>query len=247
MSADMQTLEGWYTLHDFRQIDWVKWQATPFYTRQEIVQELLDLTSQFEAIHTQKEGSFGIYSMLGHKADLMLMQLRPTLEATRQAELAFSKSLFAGFTTPSYSYVSMVELSNYVVQRDTNPLDDPHVQARLFPSVPQKQHICFYPMNKKREGQDNWYTLSLEERRRLMHAHGMTGRAYAGKITQMIGGSIGLDDWEWGVTLFADDPLQFKKVVTDMRFDEVSARYGEFGSFYVGTKLNAESLAQLLA
>jgi hydrogen peroxide-dependent heme synthase len=94
--------------------------------------------------------------------------------------------------------------------------------------------VCFYPMSKRRNESQNWYTLSLDERSRLMQAHGLTGRRYAGKVQQVISGAIGLDAWEWGVTLFAKDALEFKKLVTDMRFDEVSAKYADFGNFYVG-------------
>ena len=101
-------------------------------------------------------------------------------------------------------------------------------------------------MNKKRDLSDNWYMLDMEERRSLMRSHGMIGRSYAGKVKQIICGSVGFDDWEWGVTLFSDDALQFKKLVYEMRFDEVSARYGEFGSFYVGSLLDQQALDELL-
>jgi chlorite dismutase len=95
-------------------------------------------------------------------------------------------------------------------------------------------YICFYPMTKRRDAGQNWYTLTLDERSRLMLAHGQTGRRYAGRVLQIITGAIGFDAWEWGVTLFAKDPIDFKKLVTDMRFDEVSAKYAEFGEFFVG-------------
>jgi chlorite dismutase len=101
-------------------------------------------------------------------------------------------------------------------------------------------------MNKKRDGPDNWYSLEAPERGELMRAHGRTGRRYAGKVSQIVTGSIGLDDWEWGVTLFADDPIQFKKLIYEMRFDEVSARFAEFGPFYVGRRLRAEDLRRWL-
>src|SRR5436190_1663101 len=111
----------------------------------------------------------------------------------------------------------------------------PHVQRRLFPTLPPEMpYVCFYPMSKRRVPGQNWYALPLDERSRLMMAHGMTGRGYAGRVVQVITGALGLDAWEWGVTLFAADPLAFKKIVTDMRFDEVSAQYAEFGDFYVG-------------
>src|SRR5215467_8337301 len=112
---------------------------------------------------------------------------------------------------------------------------NPHVLRRLYPAIPPDMpYLCFYPMTKRRESGQNWYTLSLDERSRLMQAHGQTGRRYAGRVLQIITGAIGFDAWEWGVTLFAKDPLDFKKLVTDMRFDEVSAKYAEFGEFFVG-------------
>jgi chlorite dismutase len=111
----------------------------------------------------------------------------------------------------------------------------PHVRKRLYPIKPvDMPYVCFYPMSKRRNPEQNWYVLSLAQRSLLMREHGMTGRRYAGKVQQVITGAIGLDAWEWGVTLFAADPLEFKKLVTDMRFDEVSAKYAEFGEFYVG-------------
>ena len=110
-----------------------------------------------------------------------------------------------------------------------------HVQRRLYPPLPgDMPYVCFYPMSKRREADANWYTLPLSERSQLMHAHGQVGRGYAGRVQQIITGSIGLDDWEWGVTLFAREPLEFKKLVTDMRFDRASAVYAEFGEFFVG-------------
>jgi chlorite dismutase len=123
---------------------------------------------------------------------------------------------------------------------------NPHVARRLYPTLPAEMpYVCFYPMTKRREAGQNWYTLSLDERSRLMQAHGATGRRYAGRILQIITGAIGFDAWEWGVTLFAKDPLDFKKLVTDMRFDEVSAKYAEFGEFFVGKLAGADELGSL--
>jgi chlorite dismutase len=109
------------------------------------------------------------------------------------------------------------------------------------------RYVTFYPMNKRREGADNWYVLPIEERNRLMRDHGMTGRRYAGRVKQIISGSVGLDDWEWGVTLFSRDPLEFKSIVTDMRYDEVSARYGEFGRFFTGIRLEPADWPRVLS
>lgn len=169
----------------------------------------------------------------------MLMILRPTMEELNDLENEFNKLTIAEYTLPAYSYVSVVELSNYLAgESNEDPYENPYVRGRLYPILPQTKHVCFYPMDKRRDGNDNWYMLSMEERKDLMYSHGMIGRQYAGKIRQLICGSVGFDDWEWGVTLFSDDVLQFKKIVYEMRFDEVSARYGEFGSFYVGNLLD---------
>jgi chlorite dismutase len=122
--------------------------------------------------------------------------------------------------------------------------NSPYIQGRLYPKIPDhSEYVCFYPMSKRRDGEDNWYMLDGEARAELMRAHGRTGRNYAGKVSQIVTGSAGLDDWEWGVTLFSDDPLQFKKLVYEMRFDEVSARYADFGPFYVGKRLSPDELA----
>jgi peroxiredoxin len=120
------------------------------------------------------------------------------------------------------------------------------IAPRLFPKIPERTYLCFYPMDKKRDGADNWYRLPIDQRQRLMHDHGMVGRRFAGEVTQIISGSIGFDDWEWGVDLFADDPLVFKKLVYEMRFDEASASYAKFGPFYIGIRLAADDLGKLL-
>src|SRR5207247_2351172 len=105
--------------------------------------------------------------------------------------------------------------------------------------------VCFYPMNKRRGETVNWYAADFEERRRMMHEHGATGKKYHGKVIQMITGSTGLDDWEWGITLFSEDPLHIKKLVYEMRFDEVSAKYGDFGPFYFGIRLPPDGMSGL--
>ncbi|TCP55729.1 chlorite dismutase [Tumebacillus sp. BK434] len=240
------TLEGWFALHDFRKIDWEAWKAASEEVRQKALDELHGLISKWNDNEAAQQGSTATYSIVGHKADMVFMFLRPSLEELNEIENEFNKTSFADFTYQDYSYVSVVELSNYVNNPDANPYEDPQVRARLYPALPKAKHICFYPMNKKREGNDNWYMLSMEQRREMMRAHGMIGRKYAGKIKQIITGSVGFDDWEWGVTLFSDDSLQFKHIVYEMRFDEVSARFGEFGNFMVGNILDAEGIEKLL-
>ena len=120
------------------------------------------------------------------------------------------------------------------------------MHPRLFPEMPPHKFICFYPMDRKRGEEKNWYQLPMAERQRQMQEHGDIGRRYAGKVKQIISGSIGFDDWEWGVDLFADDPLVFKKLIYEMRFDEVSAVYALFGTFYVGRRIAANEIGSLL-
>jgi chlorite dismutase len=120
-------------------------------------------------------------------------------------------------------------------------------KPRLFPGVPAKRYCCFYPMSKRRGEHVNWYDLSTEERAGFMKGHGEIGRKYAGKVVQVIQGSVGLDDWEWGVTLFADDALVFKKLIYEMRFDPASSRFALFGPFYVGIRFAPADVCQVLA
>lgn len=246
MSEAVETLEGWYALHDFRSIDWQAWKRLSAEERAKAEDELYTMLAQWGETEQQKTGSTAFYTIVGQKADFVFMHLRETLEELNELELAFNKSAFSQYTTPAYSYVSVVELSSYMAKPGTDPMQNPEVIARLKPILPKAKHICFYPMNKRRSGNDNWYMLSMEERREFMRSHGMIGRSYAGRVKQIITGSVGLDDWEWGVTLFSDDPLTFKKLVYEMRFDEASARYGEFGDFYVGNLLDTDKCRQML-
>lgn len=247
MSEVAQTLEGWYALHDFRTIDWTAWRLADEGERSKAIAELNEFLAQWSSVSEARTGSTVVYSIVGQKADLVFMHLRETLEDLNEIETAFNKTSFASFTYSVYSYVSVVELSNYMGHSTGDPMDNPELAARLKPALPNAKHICFYPMNKLRNGADNWYMLSMDERKTLMRSHGMIGRTYAGKVKQIITGSVGFDNWEWGVTLFADDPLQFKKLVYEMRFDEVSARYGEFGDFYVGNQLDTDKWQALLS
>ncbi|ARF17926.1 heme-dependent peroxidase [Sporosarcina sp. P3] len=238
------TLDGWYVLHDFRTMDWASWKLISKEERQAAVNEFLTFLERMQEADDAKTGSHAFYTVVGQKADFMLMTLRPTMDELQQLEAEFNKLTIADYTIPAYSYVSVVELSNYLAgESDEDPYQNPYIRGRLYPELPRSQYVCFYPMDKKREGEDNWYMLDMDDRKGLMRSHGMIGRGYAGKVKQIISGSIGLDDYEWGVTLFSDDMLQFKKLIYEMRFDEVSARYGVFGSFFVGTILDADKRA----
>ncbi|MUT64322.1 hydrogen peroxide-dependent heme synthase [Paenibacillus sp. NEAU-GSW1] len=246
MSEVALTLEGWYALHDFRTIDWTAWRNASDAERSRALDDLQSFLNEWAEVDASKQGSTAVYSIVGQKADFVFMHLRETLEELNAVEIAFNKTLFAEFTVPTYSYVSVVELSNYVNQPGADPMQNPEIVARLKPTLPKANHICFYPMNKRRQGNDNWYMLSMDERRTMMRSHGMIGRQYAGKVKQIISGSVGFDNWEWGVTLFADDALQFKKLVYEMRFDEVSARFGDFGDFYIGNLLTPDKFSAML-
>lgn len=246
MSEAAQTLEGWYAFHDFRAMDWSSWKRASDDERGSALDELHNFLQEWTTVEENREGSTATYSIVGQKADIVFMHLRETLEQINELENAFNKTSFAQYTIPVYSYVSVVELSNYLAGSGGDPYENPEIIARLKPTLPKSKHICFYPMNKKRDLTDNWYMLTMDERKTMMRSHGMIGRKYVGKVKQIICGSVGMDDWEWGVTLFADDALQFKKLVYEMRFDEVSARYGEFGSFYIGNLLDVEKFNTML-
>jgi hydrogen peroxide-dependent heme synthase len=245
MTEAAQTLDGWYCLHDFRTMDWTTWKMTPKEERDAAIQEFMGLVDKWNSVQSEKNGSHALYTIVGQKADFMMMILRPTMEELNEIENEFNKSKLAEYTIPAHSYVSVVELSNYLPAGE-DPYQNPHVLARLYPELPKAKYVCFYPMDKRRQGEDNWYMLPMEDRRNMMRSHGMIGRQYAGKVKQIITGSVGFDDYEWGVTLFADDVLQFKKLVYEMRFDEVSARYGEFGSFFVGNLLLEDQVGSFL-
>lgn len=247
MSEPVETLEGWYALHDFRTIDWALWQNWDAASRRQALDELVGLQQAWEAVEAAGDGSTGSYAILGNKADLLLLNLRPDLERLHSVKHALNRSAAGRLLRPAYSYLSVVELSAYLAQGSADPAQNPYLKARLFPVLPKTRYISFYPMSKRRQGADNWYMLSREERAALMRGHGSIGHRYRDRVTQIITGSQGLDDWEWGVTLFADDPLHFKKIVYEMRFDEASARYADFGPFYVGWRLTPDTLLQWFA
>jgi chlorite dismutase len=189
-------------------------------------------------------------SVLGGRADVGLMCLSPDLDALDR----LVKDLLAGPLERTDSFVSLTEHSEYTTTEDEErarlaAADDPDLEAtlttwrermehykdaRLHPRLPRKRFICFYPMSKSRIPGANWFDLDFDERKALMRGHATTGRSYAGRVLQLITGATGLDDWEWGVTLLADDPVAVKDIVYEMRFDAASAKYALFGPFWVG-------------
>ena len=174
-------------------------------------------------------------SMLGHKADVAFMAVASDMRELRKFQTAVQTA--GVFITDSY--VSITELSEYAAN-----VPEEMKTARLYPQLPPagKNAWCFYPMSKRRDPENNWFTLPFEKRSELMAEHGKSGRAFAGRVIQLVTASAGFDDFEWGVTLFAVNPDDLKDVVYTMRFDEASAVYAEFGAFYVGMVTPVEEL-----
>ena len=253
MANPPRTEEGWYALHDFRTVDWDAWRAAPERERESAIEEGVAYLDEHERVVDAEEGASAVFSVLGNKADLMIVHFRPTLDALSAAERRFESTAFADFTEQSTSYVSVTEVSDYVsdsyFEDDEEETDEGirrYIEGKLKPEIPDTEYVSFYPMNRKREAEQNWYTLEYEERADLLSAHGEIGREYAGKIKQVIASSVGLDDYEWGVTLFGGDPADIKDIVYEMRFDEASAEYGEFGPFYVGRRFPPADLGAYL-
>jgi chlorite dismutase len=244
----VEATTGWGVLHLFFRVDGAR--------RDEPggVKRILDAIAAFTAEDPHQVCTFAV---LGHKADLGVMAVGPDLARLQ----AFEHDLARAPLVPTWSYLSLTEASEYAVTEDDERVrlaeeegvaEPAAVEGRLVawreriahyreqrvhPRLPSKRAICFYPMSKRRQDPDNWYALGFDERKALMAGHARVGRGYAGRLVQLITGSTGLDDWEWGVTLFADDPAALKEIVYEMRFDEVSARYAEFGPFFTGLLL----------
>jgi hydrogen peroxide-dependent heme synthase len=258
------TMEGYSVLHQMFRVRWAAWNKLPEPERAGISQQAADVLAKMEV-----SGESALFSMLGHKGDLMLIHFRNSFDELNSAELALKRLRLEEYLEPTSSYVSVIELGLYdstvklyrqLVENGVTPHSEEWNKAvedtlerqrqamrpRLYPKIPDSRYACFYPMDRKRGEAINFYTLPIAERQRQMEEHGTVGRRYAGKVQQIISGSIGFDDWEWGVDLFAADPLQFKKLIYEMRFDEVSAVYAGFGSFFVGLRVPATKLGDLL-
>lgn len=258
-----QTVEGWYVLHEQWSLDWQCWRALTLPERQSHAEEL------FAWLALRSSGDSAAYAVVGQKADLMFVHYRKTIAELHAVSTALQHCAIAEELDPAGSFLSVIEASLYEAvaharaalgRRGLTPADASYAQAlevetanartalneRLYRQIPTQSHICWYPMSKRRDGADNWYTLSMDERRSLMRGHGQVGQQFAGQVTQVISGAIGLDDWEWAVDLHADDPLVFKKLVTAMRYDGASARFAEFGPFVIGLRQDPEALGRLL-
>lgn len=261
------TIEGSSVLHQMFRFRWAEWRKLSETQQHQIAAEA---AAAFAKMENDVAGQSALFSLLGHKGDLLLVHFRNSFDQLKAAELEIARLRLSDFLEQTTSYVSVVELGLYessvklygtlrekgiephspewdAAVADTIKRQTEAMRPRLFPQIPPARYICFYPMDRKRGEEKNWYSLPIEERQRQMEEHGLVGRRYAGVVRQIITGSIGFDDWEWGVDLFADDPLIFKKLIYEMRFDEVSAVYALFGTFYVGVRCPAAGLEGLLS
>jgi peroxiredoxin len=261
-----ESLEGWCLLHQMFTVSWPDVAQAGADDRAELA---ATLRGWLEASATADGGSSIAVAMLGHKADLMLVHARRSFDDLVQAQLDVARLPLAEVLDATTSYVSIVELGMYEMTakvheqltargiaqdseeyrpalKEAMLAQQPRIAGRLFMPFPQRRYVCFYPMDKRRGEIKNWYSTPFEKRAAMMRDHGHIGRLYAGEVSQVISGSIGFDDWEWGVDLFADDPMVFKKLIYEMRFDEASADYGEFGPFYTGVQFSPSEVGAWL-
>jgi len=259
------TLEGWYASHHALHLDWDVVRDMDAEARQNTASEARALMAGWE--EPEGGGWSAAFHLVGGGGDILLVHFRESLEALADAALTLKRSSIGSLLQPEYEFLSITEAGLYhataeaasehepgsagfrdaIGEAAAQEAASPHVQTRLYPQVPEDmKYVSFYPMTKRRDGGDNWYVLPVEERSRLMREHGLTGRRYGGRVFQVISGAVGFADWEWGVTLFARDPLEFKRIVTEMRYDEASARYGEFGRFFTGIRMEPDDWVRML-
>ena len=264
-----ESLDGWSILHRMFRFDRRRWDALGHARQQTITAEAVALFDEFAGA---PETDCGLSQLLGDKGDVMLTYYARSFDVLGVAQARTDKLALRDYLEPLSSYVSVLELGLYgdtakihadlrdrglkVHSAEWNAAfdaalaevaRDPRNAGRLTARIPRRRYVCFYPMNKKRDGADNWYNLPFAERAEMMADHGKIGRSYHGLVSQVISGSIGFDDWEWGVDLYADEPLVFKKLVYEMRFDEASSRFGEFGRFWTGMQFSVAALPDFLA
>lgn len=255
---------GIHVMHQFYRIDRLRWSALSESARGEALACLQAVRARYAAASHPR---ICTYANVGGKADLAFIAYASELAGVGEIHRAFEAAFPVGTLAPVYSYLSVTELPEYVTTEEDMKNTLVHAEKlepggeafekrmaemrarqaeyehyRLHPELPDWEVMAFYPMNKRRQGGDNWYALDFAARKKLMAGHARVGRKFSGRITQLITGSTGIDDWEWGVTLVAHQTDALKEIVYEMRFDEVSARYGEFGPFYVNLRLDPGDL-----
>jgi len=244
------TIDGYSVLHQMFRFRWSAWRPLRPAHKAEVAGEAAEVLNQWEQ---SSSGQSALFSLLGHKGDLMFVHFRESFDELNRAEMQLANLRLSDYLEPATSYVSVIELGLYesslkTYRELTEQGLEPHTDEwkKAISETLARQREAMHPMDRRRGEDKNWYTLPIEERARQMNEHGLVGRRYAGEVKQIITGSIGFDDWEWGVDLFADDPMVFKKLIYEMRFDEVSAVYAQFGHFYVGVRCSWCSLGKLL-
>lgn len=261
------SLEGWYVLHQSIELDWAGLKGADPAEARKALSSFAALAARWS---TESEpGWSGVYHVAGGGIDFLVLHFRDTFDRLIEAVREMKLSAWGDHILVREEYVSVVELGLYSLTRDLSGRVDPgdseawdaalagalaeerrkaYVRRRLEPRQPEHMpYVCYYPMDKRRNPGQNWYRLPLEERARMMAVHGGMGRRFAGRIVQVISGSMGLDDWEWAVTLWAGDPLEFKAIISEMRYDEASAEYAEFGPFVVGKRMDGAEFEDLLS
>jgi peroxiredoxin len=265
VEASTEPLTGWHVAHFFYAFDRARLAALPAATRsagRQHFRETLDAAGPTAPTRLQT------WLVQGHKADFGVVAMDPNPLAVDGVHQRLLAGPLGPALVPTYSFIGLTEVSEYVptveqygarLVEEGETADSPtwraKVQgyaaregamrrARLEPELPPWPNACFYPMNKKRKVGENWFSLPFAERSRLMAEHGRTGMTFGGRVTQLITVSVGLDDWEWGVTLWARRPEFLKEIVYTMRFDEASARYAEFGPFYTGFIASADTVLE---
>jgi peroxiredoxin len=262
------TLEGSSVLHQMFRFDWTAWKKLSVTERAALAAEFGEMLGRWErGAGEGHPNQSALFSQIGHKGDLTLIHFRDSLEDLNRVELELAQSGISPYLQQVHSYLSVVELGLYesseklyaqLAEQGLEPgtaewnagiaegtaRTAGSLASRLYPSIPPAKYLCFYPMDRKRGESVNWYTEPMADRRAMMHEHMLIGRRYADSVRQIITGSIGLDDWEWGVDLFADEPVVFKKLIYEMRFDKVSAVYASFGQFFLSVRVEAANAAQ---
>ncbi len=260
------SLEGWYVLHQSVELDWAGLKGADPVEAREALRSLAALAERWSA--ASEPGWSGVYRVAGGGIDFLVLHFRDTFDRLIEAVRELKLSAFGDHALVRDEYLSVVELGLYALTRELSGRIDPgdreawdaalaealaeerrkgYVRRRLEPRQPEHMpYVCHYPMDKRRNPGQNWYALSLEERAGLIAAHGRLGRRFAGRVVQVISGSMGLDDWEWAVTLWAEDPLEFKAIISEMRYDAASAEYAEFGPFVVGKRMAGAEFEGLL-
>jgi chlorite dismutase len=262
----LRSEEGWCVSHLLYRVDLGRWAELDESEKARCKDRLSSIVSAFRQA---EDCQINCYSVWGLKADVAFMLISPDLDHLNRTEYDITSSLTPGVLEPVDSFISMSEISEYVSQdkdydrrlrekeglapesavyqqrmKEFRSRMQGYINERLYPKLPEHRLMCFYPMTKSRSSDANWYLLTFDDRKRYMAGHAITGRKFRETVKQLITGSIGLDDWEWGVTLFSNDPVHFKRILYEMRYDEASAKFGEFGPFFVGLRMSSEELME---